>query len=84
MKLAKKRRDQMFLLVAFTIVCCVFKFMMEGVVLNIGGQTLNLGHADAGTYAALLAPILGAHGYVTVKTPEDKDGDGIPDAEQEK
>ncbi len=41
---------------------CAAKFMMEGVVLELFGHSLSLGHADAMSYAAMLTPILGAHG----------------------
>lgn len=45
-----------------TLVCSI-KFLFEGIEITIGAHTLSLGHADATTYAAMLAPVLGAHGW---------------------
>lgn len=60
------KSDPMLTMACIAIVVCLIKFLMEGVSFANG---LSLGHADSGTYAAILAPILGAHGYVSIKTP---------------
>lgn len=41
---------------------CAIKFFLEGISISLGGHTLSFGHGDASTYAAILTPILGAHG----------------------
>ncbi len=49
--------------------------MMEGVVLEVLGHSLSLGHADSLSYAAMLTPILGAHGASEYKrTKSDSEG----------
>lgn len=78
-------KDPMRTMAVITVGACTLKFLMEGVTATIGGYSFSLGHADAMTYAALLTPVLGAHSYTRVKgppTPEDQDGDGVPDKEQ--
>lgn len=79
-ELKPKRKDVMLTLVTLTVYACVGKFLMEGVSIHIGEHVLDLGHADSGTYAALLAPILGAHGYITSKKPKEGQQDGEPNA----
>lgn len=66
------KSDPMFTMACAAIIICLLKFLMEGVSVTLEGHVFDLGHADASTYAAILAPILGAHGYVAVKTPKGK------------
>lgn len=55
------------------------KFLFEGVSLTLWGHIINLGHADAATYMAVLAPVLGAHGYMSVNKKKGSD-DGSTDS----
>lgn len=51
----------------FIVVACALKFLGDGVTLIISGYTLYLGHVDSMTYAAILTPVLGAHGWVVTR-----------------
>lgn len=55
--------DMLMTLAWIVTLVCSAKFLFEGVEINIAGHVLSLGHADATTYAAMLAPVLGAHGW---------------------
>lgn len=72
MKFPFIKNDPMLTLVYLTVVVCLTKFLFEGMTVTLAAYTFTLAQSDAGTYAALLAPILGAHGYVTVRTPPPK------------
>lgn len=53
--------NTMHTLVCLSVLACVLKFFFEGVTLHIFGHPVQLGHADAMSYGAILSPILGAH-----------------------
>lgn len=75
MKIKFLRNDPMLTMVVLAIVVCLMKFLFEGITITVAAYSLTVGHSDAGTYAALLGTILGAHGYVAVRTPPPKLGD---------
>lgn len=57
----------------------VIKFLLDGVTLVVYGHTIDFGHMDSLSYATLLAPILGAHGYLESKSNKQEKK---PDANQ--
>ncbi len=56
-----QKPDSILTLTVFVVVACTIKFVMEGVTFHLFGHPVDLGHADASTYGAILAPVLGAH-----------------------
>lgn len=54
--------DPVLSMATFVVAMCTIKFFFEGVSIDIAGHVFSLGHADAMTYGAMLAPILGVHG----------------------
>ncbi len=60
-------RNTLLTLVILTVVCCLVKFILDGVVVSIYGQTINFGHVDATVYLTLLSPILGSHSFIESK-----------------
>lgn len=55
------------MLSTIVVVVCAFKFLMDGVSFTAFGHTIELGHVDASAYAAILTPVLGAHGYIKTR-----------------
>lgn len=49
--------------VAVVLVCCL-RFLFDGIEITIAGHSLSLGHMDPLAYGTILAPVLGAHGYI--------------------
>lgn len=45
-------------------VAAALKFILDGVSLVINGHTITFGHSDSMSYASLLGPAYGAHGYM--------------------
>lgn len=66
-------KDPMFTMAIFAVAACLIKFLMEGVAFTVEGYNISLGHADSLTYAAILGPVLGAHGYIQVSGPKKAD-----------
>jgi len=56
--------DALLTMACLIVFVCALKFLMEGVSFNLFGHSISLGHVDAMTYAAMLTPVLGAHGAV--------------------
>ncbi len=56
--------DVMVTLSVVAVFAAVLKFLLEGVTIVVYGHSIDFGHADSLTYGALLAPVLGAHGWV--------------------
>lgn len=63
-------RNTMMTLVVLTVVCCLVKFVLEGVVVTLYGNTVNFGHVDATVYLTLLSPILGSYSFIESKKPK--------------
>lgn len=61
-------------LTCYTVIVCVIKFLFEGVTFDVLGHAVNLGHADAMTYGALLTPILGAHAFINTRPDQPTSG----------
>ena len=59
--------DVILSLVVFVVVICGLKFLLDGVSLQIFGHLINFGHVDSMSYGTMLAPTLGAHGYIATK-----------------
>ncbi len=66
------KNDPMLTMVLVSIGVCLAKFFLEGIHITLGTWSFTVAASDAGTYAALLGPILGAHGYVEVRKPPPK------------
>jgi hypothetical protein len=49
---------------------CAFRFLLDGVSMTFFGHTLSIGHTDPLAYTTLLAPVLGAHGYIRTRVKE--------------
>lgn len=47
-----------------TVLAAVARFLLDGVILTLGTHVFNFGHVDSLTYTAILAPVLGAHGWI--------------------
>lgn len=56
--------DLMVTLSTVTTMAAVIKFILDGVTISWQGYTMDFGHLDSMTYAALLTPVLGAHSYM--------------------
>lgn len=59
--------DVMTTLLVITTTVASLKFLMDGVTLHISSHVISFGHMDALSYGSLLAPLLGAHGYIEGK-----------------
>lgn len=59
--------DVILSLVVFVVVICGIKFLLDGVSIQVMGHVVNFGHVDSMSYGTMLAPTLGAHGYITTK-----------------
>lgn len=59
--------DVLLSLVVFVVIICGLKFLMDGATIQIFGHMISFGHVDSMSYGTMLAPMLGAHGYVTTK-----------------
>lgn len=65
-------KDLLVILTAVAVGAAILKFLLDGVIINAGVLTFNLGHIDSMTYAAFLSPILGAHSYMKSSQPPVK------------
>lgn len=57
----------MLTLVVFAVVAAVVRFFLDGVTITVVGQSITLTHQDPLAYGSLLAPILGAHGFINTR-----------------
>lgn len=55
---------------------CLLKFLLDGLGGSVGGLSLSFGHVDPLAYGSLLAPILGAHGYISTRDSDKGDKNG--------
>jgi hypothetical protein len=65
-----KQEDPMLTLTCIVVIIAAIKFLFEGVDITIAGHVFSFGHADGGTYATVLTPVLGAHGYMNTRIPD--------------
>lgn len=59
--------DVILSLVVFVVVICGLKFLLDGVSIQVFGHMVSFGHVDSMSYGTMLAPTLGAHGYIATK-----------------
>ncbi len=62
-----RQTDVLLSLVVFVVIICGIKFLFDGATIQIFGHLINFGHVDSMSYGTMLAPMLGAHGYVATK-----------------
>lgn len=60
------------LLVMVTLAAAV-KFLLDGVSVNVNGYVIAIGHMDSLSYGAILAPVFGAHGFISTRNSEGGD-----------
>ena len=65
--------DEMVTLTVMTTLVVLTRFLLDGITLSIDKHNITFGHVDALVYAAVLAPILGAHGYIINSKKDKKD-----------
>lgn len=66
--------DEMITVTVLTISAVLFRFVLDGVTLEVFDHKLVFGHVDALVYAAVLAPVLGTHGFMSQKKIGVKNG----------
>lgn len=71
-KLDGDTADTMELLSIVVVLAATARFLLEGLSFKVVGHPLSFGHIDPLTYAALLSPVLGAHGYLKIKKAKTK------------
>lgn len=65
--------DLMTTAIVIAVLVASFKFLLDGLSINIAGHTITFGHLEALAYGSFLTPILGAHSYIdTRKTDKPK------------
>lgn len=81
-----KQPDALLTMSCLVVLMCATKFMFEGIEVTLFSQQFSFGHADAGSYAAMLGPVLGAHGATEWKRAGKKNRSRVddPDAECER
>ena len=52
------------LLSLMVVSACTIRFLIDGISFFAFGHIVNLPHTDPMAYGAILAPVLGAHGYI--------------------
>ncbi len=65
--------DVILSLIAFLTIVCGFRFLMDGMNIDFFGHTLVFGHVEPMSYASILAPLLGTHGFIENKQVDPKD-----------
>lgn len=71
--------DMMVTLVVVAVLAAVFKFLTDGISVTVGSHIINFGHVDSMAYGSLLAPVLGAHGYLDSRPKEVEERVDNPD-----
>lgn len=69
-----KFQDPLLALIGFSVICCVGKFLIDGVTFTVHGSPVSLGHMDPLAYGSLLTPLLAAHGYIKGATVSGSGG----------
>ena len=64
---ATGKPDELVTIAVVTTLAAVTRFLLDGVTVNLDGYIFTFGHIDASVYLAILAPALGAHGYIKGK-----------------
>lgn len=54
------------------VMICSFRFLLDGISVTVSGHLLQISHTDPLAYSSILAPILGAHGYVRTRVDSQK------------
>jgi hypothetical protein len=53
-----------FILSAIVVVVCSLRFLFDGAVIEVFGQTFTLAHTDPLAYGSILTPVLAGHAYI--------------------
>jgi hypothetical protein len=56
-----------FILSSIVVAVCSFRFLFDGAVIELFGQTFTLAHTDPIAYGSILTPVLAAHSYIRAK-----------------
>lgn len=54
------KKDPMLSIAGYSVACVLLKFLLSGITVNYGANTLTFAAVDAMTIAAILTPTLGA------------------------
>jgi hypothetical protein len=77
------KTDVILSLVVFAVMICGFKFLLDGMVINIMGHVISFGHTDSLSYGSILSPILGAHGFIEGKNVTAQNRVDDPDEDEQ-
>lgn len=61
------KSDIVAVLTTIVVLSATWRFLFDGVTLELFGHSLTVGHMDPMAYGSLLTPILGAHAYSHVR-----------------
>jgi hypothetical protein len=59
--------DEMVTVTLIVTLAAVFRFLVDGMTLNILGHVLTFTKLDSSVYIALLGPVLGSHAFIKGK-----------------
>jgi hypothetical protein len=80
LKNSSGKKDAVLTMAVVGFAFCVFKMLLAGVTLQLGGREISFGTIDASTIAAILTPTLGS--YVARRYTDRKySGDAVPETE---
>jgi hypothetical protein len=57
--------DVMITLLVFAVVVCAIKFFLSDMTIVLANRTITFGHVDPFSFSSFLAPMFGAHGYMS-------------------
>lgn len=65
--------SEMVTITVLTTLAVLIRFLFDGITIVIDGHNLTFGHVDAMVYMAVLAPVLGTHGFMSNKKEVNND-----------
>lgn len=80
LKNPKSNKPDGVLTLAFIVtIAATIKFLLDGVTVTVADHVINFGKVDALSYGSLLAPVLGAHGYLDGRFKKREESNERPD-----